>query len=84
MVNEVYEPDEREDEILSLLKEGCGNGDPWGRANPLYFRENSTLDKGQVEYALTNLRNAGWIRRVNAGLYELVEDPREADRGDSN
>ena len=58
MVNENYQPTEREEMILSLLKEDRDSG-PWGRANPLYFRQRTDLDKGQVEYALSNLRKAG-------------------------
>ncbi|NHN46482.1 MarR family transcriptional regulator [Halostella sp. JP-L12] len=78
MVNENYEPNEREEQVLELFKNGCESQDPWGRVNPLYIRENSDLDKGQVEYALRNLRNAGWVKQLNqGGLYELVEDPRE-------
>lgn len=43
--------------------------------NPLYLRESSELDKGQVEHAL---RNAGWIEQLDqGGLYEFVADPRE-------
>ena len=78
MVNENYEPNEREETVLNLFKEGRDSGDPWGRVNPLYLRENSDLDKGQVEYALRNLKNAGWVRQLNrGGLYELVDDPRD-------
>lgn len=80
MVNENYEPNEREETVLKLFKRGRDSGDPWGRVNPLYLRENADLDKGQVEYALRNLRNAGWIKQLNqGGLYELVEDPRETE-----
>lgn len=78
MVNENYDPNDREETVLELFKEGQDSGNPWGRANPLYLRENSELDKGQVEYALRNLRNAGWIKQLNrGGLYELVSDPRD-------
>lgn len=77
MVNRNYEPNEREKVILELFKEGRGSNEPWGRANPQFFREHTDLEKGQVEYALRNLTNAGWIRRLNkGGLYEFVEDPR--------
>ncbi|KAB1198971.1 MULTISPECIES: MarR family transcriptional regulator [Haloferax] len=80
MVNEKYEPNEREDVILDLFKQGQDSGNPWGRVNPLYLREHSDLDKGQVEYALRNLTNAGWIKQLNrGGLYELVTDPRERE-----
>jgi len=78
MVNENYEPNEREETVLGLFKQGRDSGEPWGRVNPLYLRENSSLDKGQVEYALRNLKNAGWVKQLNrGGLYELVSDPRD-------
>lgn len=78
MVNENYEPNDREETVLQLFKDGWNSGEPWGRVNPLYLREHSNLDKGQVEYALRNLKNAGWIDQLNrGGLYELVADPRE-------
>lgn len=78
MVNKNYEPNEREEVVLELLKQGRDGNRPWGRVNPLFLREHSDLDKGQVEYALRNLRNAGWVTQLNrGGLYELVADPRE-------
>ena len=78
MVNENYEPNSREETVLNQFKKGRDSDDPWGRVNPLYLREHSELDKGQVEYALRNLKNAGWVKQLNrGGLYELVEDPRE-------
>ena len=80
MVNENYEPTAREETVLQLFKKGRDTDNPWGRINPLYLRENSHLDKGQVEYALRNLKNAGWIKQLNqGGLYELVADPREQE-----
>jgi len=78
MVNEEYEPNSREESVLEQFKKGRDSGSPWGRVNPLYVRENSELDKGQVEYALRNLKNAGWIKQLNqGGLYELNKDPRD-------
>jgi len=78
MVNENYEPNDREDTVLKLFKSGRAAEKPWGRVNPLYLREHSNLDKGQVEYALRNLTTAGWIKQLNkGGLYEFVDDPRE-------
>ena len=80
MVNERYEPNNREEKVLTILKQGKESGQPWGRVNPLYLRENSDLDKGQVEYALRNLKNAGWVEQINrGGLYELVYDPRDSE-----
>ena len=80
MVNENYEPNNRDETVLALFKEGRDSDDPWGRVNPLYLRQNSSLDKGQVEYTLRNLKNAGWVKQVNqGGLYEFVEDPRNKE-----
>ena len=78
MVNKNYEPNDREETVLKLFEEGRESAKPWGRVNPLYIREHSDLDKGQVEYALRNLATAGWIEQLNGGgLYEFVDDPRE-------
>jgi len=78
MVNQNYEPNDREEIVLKLFEEGRESDEPWGRANPLYIREHSDLDKGQAEYALRNLATAGWIKQLNrGGLYEFVDDPRE-------
>ena len=84
MVNESYEPSEGEERVLEVLKDGCGSGDPWGRVTPLYVREQTGIEKGNVEYYLRQLDTAGWINRVSSrGLYEFVEDPREGgDDGD--
>jgi hypothetical protein len=83
MVNENYEPGDGEKIVLELITQGRDSGNPWGRANPLYLRENSDLDKGQVEYALRNLTSAGWLKQLNhGGLYEFVEDPRTQNTGD--
>jgi hypothetical protein len=78
MVNENYEPNDREEVVLELFKEGRNSAEPWGRVNPLYLREHSELNKGQVEYALRNLTTAGWITQLKqGGLYEFVDDPRD-------
>lgn len=77
MPNEDYSPSDEEEIVLELFKQGRNTGSPWGRLNPLYIRESTDLDKGQVENALQNLRMAGWIRHINnGGLYELSGDPR--------
>lgn len=76
MVNEDYEPGDNEEYILDVLKEGRDEGEPWGRANPLYLRERTGLNKQQVNYALNQLMAAGWVDKVTDGLYELVADPR--------
>jgi len=77
MVNERYEPTEKDEQVLKALKEGRENGEPWGRANPRWLIDETGLEKGNVEFSLRNLRNAGWIRRISRGLYEFVDDPRD-------
>jgi len=52
MTNEEYAPSENEEEILNVLKEGRGSSQPWGRVNPLFLREQTGLNKQQVNYAL--------------------------------
>lgn len=80
MVNQNYEPGQREEVVLQLCTEGRESQEPWGRVNPLYVREHSDLNKGQVEYALRNLTNAGWLKQLNqGGLYEYVKDPRSEE-----
>lgn len=77
MVNEHYEPTEGEEKILNVLKQGRETGTPWGRANPLYIREQTGIEKGNVEYYLRQLTAAGWVQKLTNGLYEFKEDPRE-------
>lgn len=78
MVNDQYQPSDSEERVIEIFKKGRNSDDPWGRLNPLYVRENTSLNKGEVEYALRNLTTAGWIKQINqGGLYEFVKDPRE-------
>ncbi|WP_233510401.1 type IV toxin-antitoxin system AbiEi family antitoxin domain-containing protein [Haloferax sp. Atlit-4N] len=77
MVNENYEPSANDEEVLAALKDGRDEGNPWGRSNPRYLVDQTELDKGNVEFSLRSLRDAGWIQRVARGLYEFVDDPRE-------
>lgn len=81
VVNENYHPTDKDEQILAALKDGRGAGDPWGRANPRWLIDETDLDKSNVEFCLRSLRDAGWIRRVARGLYELVDDPREDGDG---
>lgn len=69
MANERFDPSDDAEAVLSVLKEG--------RANPKHLMNETGLEKGEVEYALRRLRDAGWISRPSRGLYEFVEDPRE-------
>lgn len=79
MVNENYEPSENDEKVLNALKEGRDEGAPWGRANRVWISERTGLDKGNAEFSIRSLRDAGWITRVARGLYEFNEDPREND-----
>jgi len=79
VVNENYDPTPKDEQILAALKEGRGGGQPWGRANPRWLIDQTDLDKGNVEFCLRSLRDAGWVKRIARGLYELREDPREGD-----
>lgn len=78
MVNENYNPTDNDELVLDAFKGGRDTNDPWGRANRVWISEQTGLEKGNAEFSLRSLRNAGWIRRVARGLYEFVEDPREA------
>ena len=69
MVNKSYSPSEKEERVLACLKEG--------RVTPKLLKEEFDLNDQQVNYALSQLIAAGWVRKVTTGLYELVEDPRE-------
>ncbi len=82
MVNENYEPSEKDERVLDALKSGRKDDEPWGRANPRWLIDETGLDKGNVEFCLRNLRSAGWVRRAARGLYELVDDPREGTTND--
>lgn len=75
--NEHYEPSEKDEQVLEALKTGRNDGNPWGRANPRWLIDETGLSKSNVEFCLRSLSDAGWVKRVARGLYELVEDPRE-------
>jgi len=84
VVNEQYEPSDKDEQVLDALKQGRDDGQPWGRANPRWLIDQTELDKGNVEFCLRSLSSAGWIRRVARGLYEFVEDPRSDTQQDAD
>ena len=84
MVNENYEPSANDEKVLDALKDGRTDNQPWGRANPRHLIDETDMEKGNVEFSLRSLRDAGWIERVARGLYELNEDPREDVSSDDN
>lgn len=69
-MNENFEPSERQEKVLDVFKEET-------RVNPLRLREVTGYSKQRVNDVLRDLQAAGWVRRVNRGLYEFVGDPRE-------
>jgi DNA-binding IclR family transcriptional regulator len=77
MVNESFEPDERQEAILEVLKEGREERTPWGYANPKRLSEETGERKQYINRALSGLVDAGWVEKVNRGLYKFVEDPRD-------
>lgn len=81
MVNENYELTAKDEQVLRALKDGRYEGRPWGRANPRWLVDKTDIERGNVEFCLRSLRNAGWIRRVTRGLYEFVDDPRDSGNG---
>ncbi len=68
-MNEDYDPADSDELVLEVLKEG--------RANPKWIREQTGLKKQRVNDALERLQNAGWVRKLTRGLYEIVDDPRD-------
>jgi len=62
--------DDRDREVLSVLVEG--------RANPYHIREQTGLNKGDVNTVLNRLGRAGYLRQVTRGLYEITEDGQNA------
>lgn len=63
-VNKAFDPNDPQEQILDIMEEG--------RVNPAYLREQlPEMTKQTIEYHLRELRNAGWIKRVSRGLYEL-------------
>ena len=62
-----YEPDEREEEVLEVIRQEV-------RVNPMRLREATDLRKQYVNDALRGLQKAGVVRKVNRGLYEHVPE----------
>ena len=70
VVNENFEPTGQQEKVLSVLKDEQ-------RVNPMRVRDATGFEKQRVNDALSSLVDAGWVRRVNRGLYEFVDDPRD-------
>ena len=76
MVNENFQPNERQEAILEVLKDGQNEGKPWGYANPKRLEVEIDTRKQYINRELKGLVDAGWIEKANRGLYRFVEDPR--------
>lgn len=77
MVNENFKPNDRQEAILDVLKEGREEGKPWGYTNPQRLKENIDTRRQYINRDLRSLTDAGWVEKVNTGLYRFVEDPRD-------
>jgi DNA-binding MarR family transcriptional regulator len=77
MVNEEFEPDERQEAILDVLIDGRDAGKPWGYANPKRLEETLGIRRQYINRALQGLVDAGWVEKANRGLYRFVCDPRK-------
>lgn len=77
MVNENFVPNDRQEAILDVLKDGRDTDRPWGYANPKRLEEHLGTRRQYINRALRGLVDAGWIEKVNRGLYRFVADPRE-------
>lgn len=71
-VNTGFDPDERDEDVLDVFRE-------YSMANPYLIREETGLDKGEVNTALVRLSRNGWVEQVTRGLYRFVGDEREPD-----
>lgn len=78
MVNEDFEPNERQKAIIEVLKKGREEGQPWGYANPKRLEEALDIRRQYINRALNSLVDAGWVEKVNRGLYRFVADPHDA------
>ena len=79
MVNEDFEPNDRQERILKVLKKGRKESNPWGYANPKRIEKELGIRRQYINRELSGLVDAGWIEKVNRGLYRFVDDPREAN-----
>ena len=77
MVNENFDPNRRQESIIDILKRGRDQEEPWGYANPKRLEQELDLRRQYVNRELRGLVDAGWVEKVNRGLYRFVADPRE-------
>ena len=65
MAQRPYQPDETEQAVLDVLEAE-------GRANPYHIREQVGERKQYINDALTQLVKAGFVTKINRGLYEYA------------
>jgi len=82
-VNEDHTPGDAEERVLRAFKH---DRQTYGesRMSPGLIRERLSeieddASKQNVNYALRQLKAAGWVDKLTDGLYELVDDPREEE-----
>lgn len=77
MVNENHQPSDHQEQILKNMKDGRESGGPWGYATPRSLREQTDINKNNLNFHLRQLATAGWITKVTRGFYRFETDPRE-------
>ncbi|MDL0127047.1 MarR family transcriptional regulator [Halobacterium salinarum] len=77
MVNESFTPNDEQEQLLDVLKQGRAEGSPWGYATVSRFSEETGIRKQYVNRHLDGLLGAGWVTKDYHGLYRFVDDPRE-------
>jgi len=82
VVNENFEPDKMEEQVLEHLKAGRDAGDPWGYTSASIAAEALDTRRQYTSSALGSLHDAGWVEKAEpkgTGVYRFVDDPREGD-----
>ena len=64
-VFDMVELDDRDRAVLEVMVDG--------RANPYLIREETELDKGDVNTVLVRLARLGYVEQVTRGLYEITD-----------
>ena len=77
MVNEDFDPTDRQEKLLAVLTDGRDREEPWGYATVKRFTEETDLRKQYVSRAMDGLLGAGWVEKPYRGLYRFVDDPRK-------
>jgi hypothetical protein len=90
-VNEEHSPTGAEESVLNTFKNERKTYQS-SRMTPKLIRDRFDQEvmigdgdapsKQTVNFALKQLTAAGWVKKVTDGLYEFVEDPREAPADD--